>query len=208
MGPIGSISVSALVVPSVAVLLPPPETGLSAPTPVFVPDFNWVPPSPLSTPQPASPDNLRANFVRKISMQFKMDARRHIPTTHLTYKLPSGGKLLIDWVARDRELLVEIQIKKTEDALNNAWKKLTAPDGTVNGLLQTIGRQLSSVDTHFYSAEVTWIALHDDERPWTLFQLRHRHFNDSQGISLSLKAPEQTEPMQWIRACLEGFFVS
>lgn len=116
--------------------------------------------------------------------------------------------MLIDWAVQNRELLVEVQTKRTEDALSNVWQKLTAPDGTVNRLLQTISRQLKNVDTHSHSAEVTWIALHDDERPWTVFQLRHRHHQTSQNILLSLKVPEKTDPMQWIQACLEAFFVS
>ncbi len=200
MGPIVKIASAGSAPFSMNAPLPPPTPS------VFIPAADITPPSSGTQKKPFQ--NSCDDFLRRIEMQMTMDAKKGIPATHLTYVLPFGKGLIIDWADRERELWIQIKSKQNENAFQEVWEEMTGTNGTINRLSETIGRKLRNVENYPFSSAVTWAPLDEEDRPWSVFQLRHHHNRTSQGITLSLKVPPQSEPMQWIRACLESLFGS
>ena len=165
---------------------------------------------PPPAPQAGKPEfpplhrNLRKlpEWLRHIAFQLEFAERTKKKEIGLYFTTPAKIKVAISWEPETGELELTASSQNQQGVFQTAWKKLTAADGPMNLLLQSIRRSIGAFETSPHIVSATWRPLTPEERPWTLFQLRHFNFSATQSISLSLHVPEGATTLQWIEAFL------
>ena len=167
----------------------------------------YLPPPAPQAEEPEFPPlhgNLRKlpAWLRHIAFQLAFAEQTKKKEMARYFTTPAGAKVAILWEPKTGELELTASLPNQQGVFQTAWKRLITADGPMNLLLQLIRRSIGAVETSPHIVSATWRPLTPEERPWTLFQLRHFNFSATQSISLSLHVPEGATTLQWIEAFL------